>query len=92
MNVAGAGRGSLHPFRLSDPPIVDQVDRKGRTFRPALSGIYLITNAPVLVQTEEINQLLGPSRTTLDRLRAEGQLVAGTHWCGLTGQRNGKIG
>ena len=71
---------------------MDQVDRKGRSFRPALSGIYLMTDAPIWVPTEAINQRLGLSRTTLDRLRAEGQLVAGTHWCWLSGQRNGKIG
>ena len=92
MNVAGAGRGTLQPFRPSDPPLVDQVDRKGRSFRPALSGIYLMTDAPIWVPTEAVNQRLGLSRTTLDRLRAEGQLVAGTHWCWLSGQRNRKIG
>ena len=57
-----------------------------------MSGNHLMTDAPIWVPTEAINKRLGLSRTTLDRLRAEGQLVAGTHWCWLSDQSNGKIG
>jgi len=64
---------------------VDQVQvyRQGpSSSRPALSDIYLRTDAPIWVPTEAINQRLGLSRTTLNRIRAEGQLVAGTHSVG----------
>ena len=64
---------------------MDQVERKGRSFRRALGGNNPKTDAPVRAQNEGGNQRLGLYRSTLDPLRAEDQSLAGTllmlaHW------------